>query len=43
MVWTIVGTAVTVMALENLKPPIQGPNQSAVIVAVNNLLEFLKP
>jgi hypothetical protein len=64
MVWTIVGTAVTVlgflyglyqdyrrrserewihMALVNLKPSIQGPNQGAVIVAINNMLEFLKP
>ena len=64
MVWTILGTAVTVislgyaiysdikrrserewihMALVNLKPSIQGPNQGAVIVAINNMLEFLKP
>jgi Flp pilus assembly protein protease CpaA len=31
------------MALVNLKPSIQGPNQGAVILAINNMLEFLKP
>jgi hypothetical protein len=31
------------MSLVNLKPAIQGPNQPAVIAAINNMLEFLKP
>jgi len=30
-------------ALVLLKPSIQGPNQAAVIAAINNMLEFLKP
>jgi hypothetical protein len=30
-------------ALVLLKPSIQGPNQGAVIIAINNMLEFLKP
>ena len=31
------------MSLVSLKPSIQGPNQTAVIAAINNMLEFLKP
>jgi hypothetical protein len=31
------------MALANLKPSIQQPNKEAVLEAINNMMEFLKP